>query len=92
MLSQAVVEFPWDKIASAGAGGIALMMCYLFLKHLTEMRKEHNGTIMKVSKDFATTVDMAVNKHNETTQMILKDSRDRESQLHAMLLDKRNHP
>lgn len=81
---QSVSDLPWDKIAGGGAALVAFAMCYLFLKHLGEMRKEHGTTIEKVSADFAGTVRDATKNMNETTNMILRDSRDREAQLHAL--------
>ena len=64
---------------------IAFAMCYLFLKHLSEMRKEHGTTIEKVSNDFASTVRDATKNMAETTNTILRDSRDREAQMHVLV-------
>ena len=95
MLAQAI-EIPWKELIGGGSVGVALLMCWLFLKHQTEMRKEHNATIEKVTQqngdvikqvttDFSTTVRNNSEKFNDTTQMILRDSREREDKLHAII-------
>lgn len=80
-----VAELPIDKILSTGGVGVALVMCWLFLKHLGEMRKEHNDTIRQVSTDFSATQRVTTDKFAETTTTILKDTRERENQLHTLI-------
>lgn len=80
-----VAELPLDKILSTGGVGVALVMCWLFLKHLGEMRKEHNDTIRQVSTDFSATQRSTTDKFAETTTTILQDTRERENQLHNLI-------
>tara|TARA_R110002126_G_scaffold291760_1_gene457023 strand:- start:6828 stop:7121 length:294 start_codon:yes stop_codon:yes gene_type:complete len=82
---QAAAALPWAEILGGGAAGVAVFMCYLFLRHMSEARKEANVVIEKVSTDFASTVRDNSEKFSETTQFILTDSKDREAKLHELL-------
>lgn len=82
---QVMAELPWDKILGGGAAGIAVVMCWLFLKHQSEMRKEHNATIEKVTDRFAGTVEQNADKFNQTAQLILQDSKQREERLYNLI-------
>lgn len=61
MLAEAA-ELPWDKILGGGSTGIAVVMCWLFLRNQTEMRKEHNATLETVAKEAARAVEAASNQ------------------------------
>lgn len=90
---------PWAEILSGGGVGVALAMCWLFLKYLREQRivdaeetKRKDETIERVTGHFSTTVQSVstdvkegLANMQETQVMLLKDSRDREAGLHALI-------
>ncbi|MCP4899940.1 MAG: hypothetical protein GY906_23475 [bacterium] len=48
-----IADMPWSDVAGLGAGGIALLMCYLFLKHMSQARQENTKALDGITTTFA---------------------------------------
>lgn len=99
MQGPVVATFPWTEVLSSGGVGVALAMCWLFLKHLKEQRqtdaeesKRKDENVERITTEFSQTVrhvssdvSNSIEKLQETTTLLLTDSRDREAKLHEIL-------
>lgn len=97
VLNQAA-EVPFDKALGLGTAGALIFVCGMFLKHTSEMRREGNATTEKVAGDFAETiretkqvfadtVAKLQTSHQEQTQVILRETRESQTQLHQLVRD-----
>ena len=96
---QMIATIPWTELLSSGGVGVALAMCWLFLKHLREQRiadaeesKRKDETVATVTAEFSQTIRAVstdvkdgMAKMQETQTILLADSRDREARLHEHL-------
>lgn len=78
-------ELGWKDVLGGGAAGMVIFVVILFLKSISEMRKEHGDTVGKVSADFSEAVKASTKEFAESTQKIIEGSRQHNQANLAML-------
>ncbi len=68
-------ELGWKDVIGGGAAGMVIFVVILFLKSISEMRKEHGDTVAKVSSDFSDAVRAATKEFADSTQKIIEGAR-----------------
>lgn len=90
---------PWSEILSGGAGALAIAICWMFLKHLKDIReadleegRRKDESVERITTEFSQTVrqvstdvKQGLDKLQETQSILLKDHRDQVMQLHDLL-------
>lgn len=68
-------EIGWKDLLGGGAAGMVIFVVILFLKSISEMRKEHGETVGKISSDFSEVVRASTKEYADSTQKIIEGSR-----------------
>jgi hypothetical protein len=95
-----IAGIPISTLGDAAAAVLVIIVVWIFLRHIANSRAEHNATMASIAKEFATTVERTntlfaatmekvATQFNTTTQQISRESRERESELHDLLREKR---
>lgn len=75
----------WKELLGSGTAGMMIFVVVLFLRSISEMRKEHGETVAKISADFGESVRSATKEFAESTQKIIEGSRSHNQANLAML-------
>lgn len=78
-------DLSWKDVLGGGAAGMVIFVVILFLKSISEMRKEHGETVGKISADFSEVVRASTKEYAESTQKIIEGSRQHNQANLAML-------
>lgn len=78
-------DLSWKDVLGGGAAGMVIFVVILFLKSISEMRKEHGETVGKISSDFSDVVRASTKEYAESTQKIIEGSRQHNQANLAML-------
>jgi len=65
----------WKELLGSGTAGMMIFVVVLFLRSISEMRKEHGETVAKISADFGESVRSATKEFADSTQKIIEGSR-----------------
>ena len=68
-------DITWKDIIGGGAVGAVLFTVMVFLRNISEMRKEHGDMVKEVGQNFATAVTSATKEFAESTQKIIEGGR-----------------
>lgn len=78
-------ELSWKDLLGGGAAGMVIFVVVIFLRSISEMRKEHSDTVAKVSSDFSESVRAATQEFAQSTQKIIEGARQHNQANLAML-------
>lgn len=78
-------EVGWKELLGSGTAGMMIFVVVLFLRSISEMRKEHGETVAKISADFGESVRTATKEFADSTQKIIEGSRQHNQANLAML-------
>lgn len=68
-------DIGWKDLLGGGAAGMVIFVVILFLKSISEMRKEHGDTVGKVSADFSEAVKASTREFADSTHKIIEAGR-----------------
>ena len=68
-------DLSWKDVLGGGAAGMVIFVVILFLKSISEMRREHGDTVSKVSSDFSEAVRASTKEFADSTHKIIEAGR-----------------
>lgn len=68
-------DLNWKDLLGSGTVGAMLFVIVLFLRSISEMRKEHSDTVTKISADFCDSVEASNKTFADSTRQIIETSR-----------------
>lgn len=69
------MEIGWKDLAQGGAATMVIVVVVIFLRTISEMRKEHSEVVGRISTNFAEAVQSSTKEFADSTHRIIEAGR-----------------